>query len=92
MLASLLAVAMRSHDQASLRAVGAARLAWLGDGGNEREVCKALAIRKEFLPNPVEASLLLPRHERFRALYPALRGQFGGHRAMVEASALAVHG
>jgi sugar (pentulose or hexulose) kinase len=93
MLASLLAVAMRSHDQASAcGAVVAARLAWLADGGNEREVCKALAIRKEFLPNPVEASLLLPRHERFRALYPALRGQFGAHRAMVEASAPAVHG
>ena len=91
MLASLLAVAMRSHDQANAcGAVGAARLAWLADGGNEREVCKALAIRKEFLPNPVEASLLSTRHERFRALYPALRGQFGAHRAMVEASALAV--
>lgn len=93
LLASLLGVAMRSHDHASAcGAVGSARLAWLADGGNEREVCKAMAIRKEFLPNPVEASLLLPRHERFRALYPALRDQFGVHPPMVETAALAGHG
>jgi hypothetical protein len=34
----------------------------------------------------------LPRHERFRALYPALRDQFGVHPPMVETAALAGHG
>ena len=93
LLASLLGVAMRTHpDGAAGGAVGAARLAWLADGGDEGDVCRVPKISAEFTREPVEASLLLSRHERFRALYPALRGQFGSRRAPSEPAALSTHG
>jgi xylulokinase len=77
LLASLLGVAMRVHEHgAAGAALGAARLAWLADGGEEEAVCRAPVVGDEFVPDPVEASLLLARHERFCALYLALRDQF----------------
>jgi xylulokinase len=86
LLASLLGVAMHSHPQgAAGAALGAARLAWLADGGDEEEVCRIPEVSHEFVPDAAEASLLAPRHERFRALYSALRDQFGARRAMAEA-------
>ena len=57
-------------------ALGAARLAWLADGGDERDVCRSATVAREFAPDASEAALLAPRYERFRALYPALRSQF----------------
>ena len=68
-------------------ALGAARLAWLADGGSEDEVCRVAEIERAFLPDAAERSILLPRHERFRTLYPALRDQFGSGRG--ESAALA---
>jgi xylulokinase len=58
-------------------AVGAARLAWLADGGDEQEVYREANGARELEPVASEATLLLPRYERFRTLYPALRDQFG---------------
>jgi xylulokinase len=87
MLASLLGVAMRVHEHgAAGGALGAARLAWLADGGEEEEVCRVPEVSDEFVPDPAEASLLLPRHERFCALYPALRDQFGSRGVAAEAA------
>lgn len=78
LLASLLGVALVAHEHGAARgAVGAARLAWLADGGDEDEVCRMPSASAEFLPDGYEASVLLPRHDRFRALYPALRDRFG---------------
>jgi xylulokinase len=57
-------------------ALGAARLAWLADGGKESEVCQAPAIKASFLPNPQQREALLPRYQRFKALYPAISAQF----------------
>jgi xylulokinase len=57
-------------------ALGAARLAWLADGGKESEVCKAPAIKASFLPDPQQREALLPRYQRFKALYPAVSAQF----------------
>lgn len=57
-------------------ALGAARLAWLADGGTEEEVCQPLALEKGFEPNPALSQLLAKRYPRYRALYPALQHLF----------------
>ena len=77
LLASLFGITLRAHMHgAAGGALGAARLAWLVDGGDEAEVCRVPEVRRDFLPDDAQASLLLPRHERFCALYLALRDQF----------------
>jgi xylulokinase len=77
LLASALGVTLRSHEAgAAGAALGAARLAWLADGGDESDVCRAAEVASEARPDALEAELLAPRLERFRALYPALRSQF----------------
>jgi xylulokinase len=57
-------------------ALGAARLAWLADGGNEADVCAARGAAQNFEPMPAESALLRERFARFVALYPALADQF----------------
>ncbi len=82
LLASLFGVAMQIHDDSiAAGAVGAARLAWLADGGDPADVCRIPAVSADFIALEAEASLLMPRYERFGALYPALRNQFGSGRA-----------
>jgi len=77
LLASALGITMHIHEGGEAGgALGAARLAWLADGGDESDVCHTAAVAREFAPDPAEAQLLAPRYERFRALYPALRSQF----------------
>lgn len=56
-------------------ALGAARLAWLADGGDEALVCIAPPVAQHFIPAPRSASLE-SRYQRFHALYPALKDQF----------------
>jgi xylulokinase len=81
-LASLLDVPLKAHEEGGASAaLGAARLAWLADGGDPRDVCRAPAVTREFTPDSAEAALLQPRYERFRRLYPALREEFGGAQA-----------
>lgn len=76
-LASTLGVALCVQDGGPVSAaVGAARLAWLADGGQEADVCLSGDPVQTFVPDASEAALLAPRLDRFRALYPALRGQF----------------
>ena len=78
LLASALGVTMRIHAGGEAGgALGAARLAWLADGGAEDDVCRVAAVVREFEPDPAQAGLLAPRYARFRALYPTLRGAFG---------------
>lgn len=57
-------------------ALGAARLAWLADGGAETEVCLAPPVRQTFLPDAVQGARLAPRHERFKAVFPRVRDLF----------------
>ena len=57
-------------------ALGAARLAWLADGGDEAAVCTAPAVRRRFEPDLAAAEAHRARHRRFRQLYPALKAQF----------------
>jgi xylulokinase len=57
-------------------ALGAARLAWLADGGLETEVCQPLPLAQGFEPDAALAQVLAERYPRFRALYPALQPLF----------------
>jgi xylulokinase len=73
LLSSALGCALRRADGAhAAAAVGAARLAWLADGGREAEVCVAPGGGQLFAPEPGEAAVLHSRYGRFRGLYPAL--------------------
>ncbi len=77
LLSSTLGITLYSHESgAAGAALGAARLAWLADGGDEREVCRPADVVRAFEPDGAESDSLAHRHERFRALYPALRAQF----------------
>lgn len=57
-------------------ALGAARLAWLADGGLEAEVCQPLPLAQGFEPTPALSQLLAERYPRYQALYPALQALF----------------
>lgn len=57
-------------------ALGAARLAWLADGGDEAVVCQSPPVRERFVPDARRGESLAPRLARFRALYTATRGLF----------------
>ncbi|MDM0023216.1 xylulokinase [Variovorax saccharolyticus] len=53
-------------------ALGAARLAWLADGGIESEVCRQPRVLQRFDPAAGTAHWHRRRHLRFKALYAAL--------------------
>jgi len=57
-------------------ALGAARLAWLADGGDPAQVCAKQPVEASFQPQPERRAMLMARHARFRALYPLLRESF----------------
>jgi xylulokinase len=57
-------------------ALGAARLAWLADGGEEQEVCRLAPARRRFEPDSSGDSSVHERYERFRRLYPQVRSLF----------------
>ena len=57
-------------------ALGAARLAWLADGGQLERVCAKQPVIESFEPQPERRPALMARHARFRKLYPLLRESF----------------
>ncbi|WP_050467291.1 xylulokinase [Herbaspirillum chlorophenolicum] len=62
-------------------ALGAARLAWLADGGAEAEVCRKPEQLASFEPDARRHAALLVRLQRYRdiyAPYPPLQGEEGG--------------
>jgi xylulokinase len=70
LLADVLAVELVTTEGAEAGgAMGAARLAWLALGRDEREVCAPPVTRAVFAPRPERAGALAARHARFRALY-----------------------
>jgi xylulokinase len=72
-LATILDVEIVTHEgSAAGGALGAARLAWLATGGSIASVCIAPEVTRIYRPDTQEKSLLAPRYERFRALYPAV--------------------
>ena len=76
-LASCLNLEIVTHSgSAAGGALGAARLAWLAstdEGSNTAQnlarICPAPDVERVYAPNPVERAMLLPRYQRFRALY-----------------------
>lgn len=77
LLADALGVALTTHEASSAgAALGAARLGWLASGGAEDEVCTVPAVTQRFVPRAAEHQRLQRRHQRFRALYSAVGGQF----------------
>jgi xylulokinase len=74
LLADVLGVEVRTLEGGEAGgALGAARLAWLADGGDEAEVCKAPPLRERYLPRTARAAAHAARHQRFRGLYAATR-------------------
>lgn len=57
-------------------ALGAARLAWLADGGVLAEVCTLPPVKQQLVPSATDVDLHRTRHARFRVLYVALCDQF----------------
>jgi xylulokinase len=57
-------------------ALGAARLAWLADGGDVAEVCALPPVKRQLVPAKDGVDVHMARHARFQALYVALRDQF----------------
>ncbi|RYF82926.1 MAG: xylulokinase [Comamonadaceae bacterium] len=77
LLADILAVPLTLGEGGEAGgALGAARLAWLADGGDEVTVCAPPRVRRRFEPQREHAAAHRARHARFGALYGALRGQF----------------
>ena len=66
----------RPKNAHAAAALGAARLAWLADGGDEAEVCQPLPLAQEFLPDASIGQTLTQRYLRYRGLYPALTNFF----------------
>jgi len=74
LLADILEVPLvLSKDGVAGAALGAARLAWLADGGSIEEICKTPEELGRCLPKPERSAALRDRYARFRAAYPALR-------------------
>ena len=76
-LADTLAVPLQLHEGGEAGgALGAARLAWLADGGAVSDVCRLPPVRQTLLPEPQAHARLMARYQRFTALYRAVRDQF----------------
>ncbi len=80
-LASCLDLEIVTHSgSAAGAALGAARLAWLASLGSRgahadmAHICPAPDVERVHTPNAAEQAMLLPRYERFRALYPERNG------------------
>lgn len=77
LLADILQVPLTLYEGSETGgALGAARLAWLADGGPVAEVCALPQPRQRFDPAAADAAGHAARHARFQALYRALHDQF----------------
>lgn len=77
LLASALKVPLRTHAESDYTAaLGAARLAWLCDGGDVAKVCTQPAITQTHTPDAQQTERLLPRYARFRRLYDCLKSEW----------------
>ncbi|ALV07071.1 xylulokinase [Roseateles depolymerans] len=74
LMADVLGVDIVRHADADAGgALGAARLAWMADGGEEAHVCQRPDVSDRFQPRPERAAPLAARLARFRALYQLQR-------------------
>jgi xylulokinase len=68
-LADTLNVSLTRHEGAEAgAALGAARLAWLADGGGESTVCRMPTVARRFEPRATAHDASMVRHRRFTAL------------------------
>lgn len=74
LMADVLGVDIVRHTDADAGgALGAARLAWMADGGDEAQVCRRPDVSDRFQPRAERAAPLATRLARFRALYQLQR-------------------
>ena len=79
LLASVLDVPLLTHSGSEAgAALGAARLAWLADGGSIADVCRLPPVAARHAPDEAAQARLARRHRRFAQLYPAVRQAFPG--------------
>lgn len=84
LLSSVLGVPLSTHDGAQAgAALGAARLAWLADGGPVDEVLQLPAVAARYQPQAAIQTMLAQRHAQFQALYRHLRPCFNNGREAV---------
>ena len=69
LIADVLQLPIVTHPASASGALGAARLAWLGDGGNEQEVCLKPAVQARYQPDVTRGAVLQQRLRLFRELY-----------------------
>nr|WP_318384089.1 xylulokinase [uncultured Enterobacter sp.] len=69
LIADVLAIPMVTHPASSSGALGAARLAWLADGGEESAVCLKPPVTARFTPQAARQIWLHQRLALFRQLY-----------------------
>ena len=69
LIADVLNIPMVTHPASSSGALGAARLAWLADGGDEAKVCLKPPVVTRFTPQPERGQWLAKRLALFRLLY-----------------------
>jgi xylulokinase len=73
-LASALDIEIVTHQESTAGgALGAARLAWMANGGTLADVCVQPTVAQSYQPNASEQAMLRPRYARFKALYAALQ-------------------
>ncbi|HJV60796.1 MAG TPA: xylulokinase [Albitalea sp.] len=92
LIADVLGVEIVTHTGGEAgAALGAARLGWLADGGDEAEVCSKPAAAVRYLPDRQRHAELQPRLARFREIYQRLRPlSFAGHAGGVSTSGAAL--
>lgn len=69
LIANVLDLPIVTHPASSSGALGAARLAWLADGGNEKEVCQKPPIQAHYEPQTAKKNTLKKRYRTFKLLY-----------------------
>jgi len=73
LLADALGLTLTTHEASSAGgALGAARLAWLADGGSEAAVCTVPPVVQTFVPDADAHVALQARYQQFAALYHAV--------------------
>ena len=73
LLADIFGLTLTAHQDAENGgAMGAARLAWLATGASQDTVCTTPPVVARYVPNFDHHQGLMPRFQRFQALYPAL--------------------
>lgn len=73
LIADILNLPIVTHPASSSGALGAARLAWLADGGKEKEVCQKPPVQACYSPQPVKQTQLKRRYSVYKLLYQQQR-------------------